>query len=336
MRLALALLAALLLAPAAGAQGFRLDEGKGAFDPARLKPGVVAFQDAADPALADPVTGLIRFEDWARTDPLRKRLLSLHPGYEEPVIDVSVNGLTKKYKEKLHVYVAQARFLVPRAPGSIDLSRFATPAFLEQMDPSITHKRIDAADAVPHRDPDEAHARHPNRRWCEGALCIESRYQLEGRLPLGVRLANKLEEGGKKIAEHLTFQSELRALKPGEFDETAIQGLTGLSTPVAGVLEQTIFHVNQMMQFGKFLAVVQADPTDPGRSIATAFITIAVETDVLEKKKEYESVPVLRNMVPAQILLGKSSFNTGDSLSAGLPDYARNRIRAAAEAIAKG
>jgi hypothetical protein len=30
--------------------------------------------------------------------------------------------------------------------------------------------------------------------------------------------------------------------------------------------------------------------------------------------------------VPAQVLMGRSSFNSGDSISAGLPKYARNEI----------
>ena len=40
-------------------------------------------------------------------------------------------------------------------------------------------------------------------------------------------------------------------------------------------------------------------------------------------------------MVPAQVLMGKSSFNTGSSISAGLPDYARNRIKAIAAILQK-
>jgi hypothetical protein len=59
-------------------------------------------------------------------------------------------------------------------------------------------------------------------------------------------------------------------------------------------------------------------------------MTLAVETDVLERKKEFEGVPVLRNLIPAQVLMGKSSFNSGSSISAGLPDYVRNRIRSIA------
>ena len=56
-------------------------------------------------------------------------------------------------------------------------------------------------------------------------------------------------------------------------------------------------------------------------------MSLAVEASVLDKKRDYENVPVLRNLVPGQVLMGQSSFNSGDSISAGLPKYARNEIR---------
>ena len=59
-------------------------------------------------------------------------------------------------------------------------------------------------------------------------------------------------------------------------------------------------------------------------------MVLAVDSDLFEKRKEFGSVPVLRNLLPAQVLSGNSSFNTGNSISAGLPDYARNRIKAIA------
>jgi len=59
-------------------------------------------------------------------------------------------------------------------------------------------------------------------------------------------------------------------------------------------------------------------------------MALAVETSTLGKKKEFSKVPVLRNLVPAQVLAGKSSFNTGNSISAGLPVYARNQVKAIA------
>jgi hypothetical protein len=44
-------------------------------------------------------------------------------------------------------------------------------------------------------------------------------------------------------------------------------------------------------------------------------------------------MPVLRNLVPAQVLVGNSSFNTGNSISGGLPVYVRNRVKAIASII---
>ena len=336
----LSLLVAAMLAtipPSLAAEEFRIEEAASVAGAAPPQPKTIVFSDQAGAGVADPVTGLIRFEDWARVRPAHKQALSLYPAYAEPTINVTVHGITKPYKEKLHMYVAEARFVVPKPPSSIDLARYASLRFLEKIDPSIKHRLITAADAMPSKDPESAHNRHPERRWCEGArvICIESRYQLEGRLPVGIRLANKLEDSGKKISEYVEFQSELRLLSPPEIEQAGLGKLTGLATPVTGALEQSIFHVNQMMQFGKFLAVLQPHPTDANKTVVTALMALAVETDVLEKKKEFENVPVLRNMVPAQVLVGKSSFNTGTSISAGLPDYARNRIKAIAAILEK-
>ncbi len=340
--LPLCLLASLTLAGPGLAQtrapeGYRLEEARSAaaVRPEALKPGVVAVSDGRGGEGADPVTGLLRFEDWARLRPAQKRLLALHPAYDEPTINVTVNGVTKPYKEKLHVYVAEARFLVDRPAAGVDLSRLASIGFLERIDPAIRHRPLSPADAAPLKDPEERHNAHPARPWCgPGTACIASTYQLEGKLPMGIRLANKLEEGGKKIAEAMAFQSELRVVPAAE--AAPLAELTGLPGPVAGAIEQSIFSVNQVMQFGKLVAVLQPHPSDPARAVATVFIALAVETDVLEKKKEFERVPVLRNLVPAQVLSGNSSFNTGASLSAGLPGYTRNQIRAVAAVINGG
>ena len=90
------------------------------------------------------------------------------------------------------------------------------------------------------------------------------------------------------------------------------------------------------MQFGKLLAVFQAHPSDPGKTVVSVFTALAIESNLLGKQKQFANVPVLRNLVPAQVLLGKSSFNSGKSLSAGLPVYARNQIRAIAAILEAG
>lgn len=301
--------------------------------PSQLKANTILFSDRSGGKSTESETGLIRFEDWARENPQQRRSLSLFPDYAEPNIKVSIHGIVKHYTEKLHMYVAEARFLIGKTASTIDLTRFISLDVLEKIDPSIKHRIITADQARPNTDPQSAHNRNPNRRWCEApqSICIQSRYPLEGKLPTGVRLANKLEEGGKKISEFMEFQSEIRVVPSQDVDQAGLARLTGLNAPVAGVLEQTIFDVNQVMQFGKLLAVLQVHPADSGKTVATVFMVLGVETDVLQQKKEFANVPVLRNLSPAQVLMGKSSFNSGSSISAGLPSYVRNRIRAIAE-----
>ena len=81
------------------------------------------------------------------------------------------------------------------------------------------------------------------------------------------------------------------------------------------------------MKFGKFFGVFQSDPADANKTVVTAFMALAIKASVLDEKRGFEKVPVLRNLVPAQVLMGQSSFNSGSSLSAGLPKYARNEIK---------
>ena len=177
-----------------------------------------------------------------------------------------------------------------------------------------------------------AHSRPPDRRWCEEAkaICTQSRYMFEGKIPSGIQLANKLREESKKpIPDFVEFQSEIRMVAGPDLAE--LPSLTGLDSKVTSALEQNIFWANQVIQFGKLLAVVQQHPTEPNAAIATVYIVVAVRNDVLNKQKEYSKTPVLRNLVPAQLLMGNSSFNSGNSLSAGLPKYARSRIKAIAD-----
>ncbi len=336
MRLIVALLISVALAAAANAGEFRLEEVPlvTAIPLDQLKPGVINFSDHRKDELVDSTTGLIKFSDWERERPEQKQLLSLYPSYEEPMVKKTSGGTTSTRKERLHMYVVEARFLVSK-PG-IDLARYATLPFIEKLDPAISSKTITAADAMPLKEPQFAYNRIPDRAWCEdkpNTVCLTSRYKFEGKLPIGITLLNQLRESSKKIATYIDFQSELRVLGPDQIDQAKFKQLTALDSPITGVLEQNIFWVNQIMQFGKFIAIAQQHPADPGQTVVTVFAALAVDSDLFEKKKEYEHVPVLRNLVPAQVLAGNSSFNTGNSISSGLPNYARNRIKAIADVL---
>src|ERR1700675_1938750 len=133
--------------------------------------------------------------------------------------------------EKLYMYVAQARFMLDRAPGSIDLSRYVTLPILERIDPAIKHKLIMAADVVPFNDDPGAGNDNPDRKWCTGratSICIQSTYKLEGKIPLGIMLVNKLRDSAKKVVDHIDSQGELSARPPADLDQAGLQELTAL------------------------------------------------------------------------------------------------------------
>jgi hypothetical protein len=318
---------------------FHIDEVSAArrVDVAQLKPGTIEFSDWTNGGAADSEAALLHFDDWASKHPTEKKFLALFPSYTEPVIDKPANGKAP-ITEKLYIYVAQARFLLDRAPGAINLPHDVTLAFLEKIDPSIKHKAISADDASSLKDEASAGNDNPDRKWCTGRttlICMQSTYMFEGKIPIGIMLVNKLRDSAKKVADHIDFESELSALSPADVDQAGLQELTALDTPVAGVLEQNIFYVNQIMKFGKFFAVFQNHPTDPNKTVVTAFMSLAIKARVLDERRGYEKVPVLRNLVPAQVLMGKSSFNSGDSISAGLPKYARTEISTVAGMLQK-
>ena len=294
-----------------------------------IQPFTVAFSDHPDGQPADPATSLIAFDNWAVTSPVQKHFLSPFPDYTEKVLSAGPDGGKKPTVEKLHMYVAEARFVIARPPQAIDLSQYVSIDYLEGIDAAIKHHLIRPEEADNSANP------NPARRWCEpqaSVLCIESRYRLEGKLPSAIQLLNQITSG-KKIADYLEFQSELRVVPVAELDQKGLAKLTGLDAPVTGVLEETIFHVNQIMQFGKFLVLLQQDTADPNRTVATAVIALALKSRLIEKQKRFEDVPVLHNLVPAQLLTGRSSFNTGTSISAGLPLYARSNIKAVAATL---
>jgi hypothetical protein len=338
MRTTAALIAALAVSAGAGAAEFQIVKVASLTgSAASLQSGTILFNDRRPDENSDK-GAFIAFADWARTKPVEKQFLSLFPGLTEGMTHKTVDGAKKEVKDELSMYVTEARFKLMKPAASIDLAPFANLNFIQSVDPAIKHQTIQPSEISVGKDERSAGNKNPDRVWCEGAgvvTCTRSNYKLEGRLPMGVALANKLRDSDKKMSDTITFESEMRLLKPADVDEAGLRKLTGIDTPVAGVLEQNMFYVNQVMRFGKLIAVFQPNPADEKSTVATVMIALAVSTSTLDSKKKYQDVPVLRNLVPSQVLLGQSSFNTGNSISSGLPNYVRNRIKAIASLLEK-
>ena len=303
-----------------------------------LKPKTIFFTDHRVDETSDK-GAFIRFDEWSRARPNESKLLNLFPAFREGMVHKIIDGSKKEVKDELQMYITEARFMLSRPATSVDLKTYATLPFIKSIDPSIAHEVIKPSDVSVLKDEKSANNKNPDRAWCEGSgvtACIRSHYKLEGKLPIGVALANKLRDSDKKLSDSIDFESELRLLSATDVDEQGLKKLTGVNTPIVGVLEQNMFYVNQVMRFGKLLAVFQPNPADAKSTITTVVIALAVGSSTLEQKKKYENVPVLRNLVPSQVLLGNSSFNTGNSISAGLPSYVRNRIKAIAGILDRG
>ena len=149
-------------------QTFSIDEVTSArsVDVARLKADTIAFSDQTSPGAVASDTALLRFDDWAQTRPTEKKFLALFPTYSEPTLDKPMKDKAGPDVQKLYIYVAQARFVIDRAPDAIDLAHYVTPAFLEKIDPAIKHRVITAADVVPFTDEAGIGNANPDRKWC--------------------------------------------------------------------------------------------------------------------------------------------------------------------------
>ena len=177
----------------------------------------------------------IRYEDWAKAKPLQQQFLSLYPGYAEPNVDIIVDGAKKRYREKLHMYVAEARFVLAKPPASINLRALATLPFAQQLDPAIKHRLITAADAGAAErgegraqpEPAAPLVRGPARHDLP-ALDLQARGPAAGR-----HRARQQDPRGRrrKISDTLEFDGELTVLSPAEVGERGLAKLTGLDTP---------------------------------------------------------------------------------------------------------
>ena len=166
MRHAIALVGLLGSLSCACAQDFRIEDSRslGNADLAQLKPDIILFNDIRGDAGA--TDNLIPFADWTQAAPIQKKFLSLFPSYTEPTITkaASANHPAGPVAEKLVMYIAQARFVLDRAPGTIDLSRYVTLAFVQKIDPAIKHSLLAAGDINKFDDPQGTGNDNPQRR----------------------------------------------------------------------------------------------------------------------------------------------------------------------------
>ena len=135
-RAALLIAAGLAANPAHAADEFKLEPvtSVASVPVEQLKPRVIVFSETRLGDKADSPAELIPFDEWLRDKPVQRRFLAMLPDFREPLLK---EGGTAK----LSMYVAEARFRVPKPAQAFDLKRYASIAFLEGLDPAVKHTR---------------------------------------------------------------------------------------------------------------------------------------------------------------------------------------------------
>jgi hypothetical protein len=156
-----------------------------------------------------------------------------------------------------------------------------------------------------------------NRRWCDvsgTSKCVRSCVAFEEGdtywNKVGIENARRERMGGERLLDYgLAMESELRFYKSEAEFGAPVSELTGPNEPIYGIFEQSIFYWNQMVQYGKILAIVQAHPSDPGKSVISNYLVIGV------KESSFKKIPFLM-----EFLTGKFG-NTEHGITAGIPKY---------------
>src|ERR1700753_2280402 len=131
-----AFVALIALLSAARAEEFHIEDSGASpnWDVAAIKPGAIVFSDGAPSASG--IATMQTFADWSKNAPAQKKFLALFPTYSEPTITKASSSdmPAGQVLEKLDMYVAQARFILNRAPTAIDLPHYVALPVLGKID----------------------------------------------------------------------------------------------------------------------------------------------------------------------------------------------------------
>ncbi len=178
-----------------------------------IAPNTIAFTITA--TIGEPESGLVPFTEWGKRSPAQRRCSPL-PGLCRAGLRPDRQRRGKPRHEALKGLRRRGAVHRARSADRIDLKRFATIRSCrgwtgdqaQGPEPGRRH---------PTKDPAAAFAAGRTGRGARRPTNLH-RVALRPRGQAAARgeARNKLEDGGKKIAEFVSFQSELRVLPPDE------------------------------------------------------------------------------------------------------------------------
>jgi hypothetical protein len=314
----------------------------------QMQGGTIYYSDNSDNVTA--------FADWAtQSTREEKELLGLYPGFVEPTVPIVINGVKKSRVETMTMFISRARFVLDKPAQKINLADLISLEQIKKFDREMQHREIQPTQlmsvavasqpvanfqwcntskespeiARPQRETDLSHI-DPKGQWCRGGgrfLCLESCYLFDTTRSIYVKGINTIVSSPDEKKDYgMAMQSETRAFNSEqELNPTySVKKLTGIETPVLGGLVQNIFYFNQIMQYGKVLMVLQSHPKDAQKSVITAFLVTGIKTRTFMKNQR----------MVGDVILGKyPRINSSTGLTAGLPKFTQNKIKAIASVL---
>lgn len=293
---------------------------------------------------------LVPFAQWAQT-PVAKEFLVAYPGYQERVVTLKLNGkqtvetldmfvgkaktvinrpatgidlkkmLNLKFAASLdpeikHKQIAPAQIMPIVAGG--DVSQKFDWCNKPVMKEDGTRDFSRDAFFRYRSDGDLSQLQRPGSKWCENterSICLESCYPFTNLIWTNlVRAYNKVARADDLKDVGISFESELRYfVSEAEMGKKLpIRDLTKYDGKVTGVIEQSMFYFDQVMDYGKILAVFQELPGN--RTLVTSYIVIGVRHRTLAKN----------SLVKLTIMGNNPVGNTKTGITAGLPVFTQN------------
>ena len=315
-----------------------------------LNPVITFAQSPARPLTYSE--SIVPFQDWVTKSAKEASVLNLFPGFKEPTVEVVESGDVQQKQLKLVMYNSRTKIVANRAAININLANLISEPFLKKLDPEALHKKISATETMPvvsgrgsipnfkwcNKNPkadillpglerSQAHMIRPGRPWCSAdsrTVCYETCriIPLGSTLRTTVQLINLPKQLAKKAGKDYGMATQFEAryyTSEAEFGaKFPLKSLTGVDSAVSGILEISLFYINQIILYGKLIVVLQANPANSQQTILTGLNTYGIRSDSWNKPMYG---PQLQYM-----LQGKSELNMQTGILAGLPVFSKNMM----------
>lgn len=293
---------------------------------------------------------LVPFAQWSQT-PTAKEFLVAYPGYTERVVTLKLNGKQTVETLDMFVGKAktiinrQASTIDLRKMMNVQFAASLDPEIKhKQISPSEIMPVVAGKDVSQkfdwcnkpvmkedgtrdhskdsffryRSDGDLSQLQRPGQPWCantDRAICLESCYPFTNLIWTNlVKAYNKVARADDLKDVGISFESELRYfVSEAEMGKKLpLNALTKYDGKVTGIIEQSMFYFDQVMDYGKILAVFQELPDN--RTLVTSFIVIGVRHRTLAKN----------SLVKLTIMGNNPVGNTKTGITAGLPIFTQN------------